>query len=118
MKVYVKCQYCRHATGSRISIDDVSRDWQTLGKGFRHELPHFVSLQRGALPDAYHLDCKEAYESWYRIVMTHKTQCHLENCPHSPAYPFRRFKLPFSISPTTLGDPVKPPEEVKRLLRL
>lgn len=122
MRVFFKCQYCGHATGSRISIDDVSKSWQQLSRWIHHELPYKVELTRGERPDAYHLECKEVYDFWYREAFSHKLHCHLENCPHSHPYPFRRFSLPLSLhsptSPTTLGEPKPIPEEVERLLRL
>lgn len=117
MKVYIKCQYCHHAIGARISIDR-STSWQTLGRDYRHEIPYRYEIERGAPIIAYHEECKEIYDSWSRVVFDHKWYCHLESCPHSHPYPFHRFNLPFNFSPTTLGDPIEPPEEVARLLRL
>lgn len=131
MKIYLKCQYCRHAVGQVLDLPygrgrhvdpSEGQTWKNvtdLSSLYHLIAPHHIGpLVRGEYPNIYHLECEDLYKSWYRLAMTHKTQCHLENCPHSPAYPFRRFSLPFSSSPTTLGDPVKPPEEVKRLLRL
>lgn len=128
MRIYLKCQYCHHAVGTRLDLRGRHRDpeegqtWSSIGyeSSFDHLLaPYQITpLGRHELTEIYHSDCKETYSLWSRFVWDHKMFCHEEGCLHSPPYPFHHFNLPFSGTPTTLGEPIPIPEEVKRLLRL
>lgn len=123
VRIYLKCQYCHHAIGAKVSLTEPKEGDKTTfyhaPPGFvHHDLPYQAQIERGGPLIAFHNDCEEAYLWWRRLAMDHRSHCHKKDCDNVLGYPFRRFSLPFNITPTKLGDPIPIPEKERRLLRL